>query len=721
MGPPAKRALLLVANGLWILCFTVLEGLWGWSPGKLLLGLRVWAAGDSEPPGLARALVRTVAHFAIVYLAATVLLWVAYGDPEAWWLELVSSFLSVLGCLLLLSTMRRRNGCRGPHEFLSGTRVVQLPRTDTADLLAGHPPRGLPGSARTPDLPERLGSFTVEGLLHATPERNVLIGTDPALGRTVWIELRDRGAPALAPARRDLHRAARLRWLGGGIHESWQWDALLAPHGVPASDLVAGGRRLEWYQARPVLEQLADELAAACADGTLPPMLTAEQVWLRPGGQVLLLDEPPGAASGEAQSPPEADQGRSLALLRQTAVLLLDRGEQPSFAPLGPVRRAALGIVVLGLLGAAAWSFLAGRPLVAGGLLFPGMLSAFWLAAALRAQAAHDRKGLVRSPLPGHADELLTRLLGVRRPYTTVEEVRADLRTTRDRPVRVTPSLRLAHLSLLAALLSPGLFMLFFFAKSFNGMAITALNKEIDDLEKTLAVLDGGRLRSFVQDRADRDSIIERYSGPAARRRLEDALTREKEDLRVRLEAANVVEWIVLRDDLHRAKQLLEPGHAVDLADFEPEQFLRAAEDAAGKVRHPERFRAYKGGNPEEPRLVALVFALVLVWPACWVAWAGVARGGLSYRRLGLSLVLANGRRAGRLRWAWRALVAWAPVTILLGLSVWLDAHHPGQARWSWASWGAALLVLVGVAVLAVRSPTRGPHDGLAGTYIVPR
>ena len=47
MEPEARQALLLIANGLWILCFTLLEGLWGWSPGKHLLGLRVWAVGDS--------------------------------------------------------------------------------------------------------------------------------------------------------------------------------------------------------------------------------------------------------------------------------------------------------------------------------------------------------------------------------------------------------------------------------------------------------------------------------------------------------------------------------------------------------------------------------------------------------------------------------------------------------------------------------------------------
>jgi hypothetical protein len=716
-----KQMLLLVSNGLWILCFTLLEGLWGWSLGKLLLGLRVWSADKSEPPGLARALVRTVAHFTIVYLAGTVLIWVAYGNPEAGWLELLGALLTMLGGLLLLATMRQRNGYRGPHDFLSGTRVVRLPFTKTDDLLAGRPARVPLGSARPPEIPERLGPFTVQGLLHATPDRQVLIGTDPALGRTVWLELRDLRVPGVPSARRDLHRPARLRWLGSGRHEPWQWDAFLAPSGIPASDLVAGGRRLMWHQARPVLEQLADELAAACADGTLPPTLTTEQIWVRSGGQVLLLDAPPVAPAETPAATPATDQGRSLAMLRQTALLLLDRDEKPSFAPLGRIGRAALWVVLLGLLVAAAQFFFNGYTPAAGGVLFAGVLVAVWLVMALRAQAARDRQGLVRSPLPGHADNLLVRLLSVRQPYTTVEEVRTDLAATHDQPARVTPSLRLAHLSLLGALLLPGLILMFFFGKAFNGMAITALHEEISGLEKTLYVLDSGRLRGLVHDRTDRDDLVKRFSNPAIRRRLAEALARQKEDLSLRLESVNVVERVMLGDDLKKARHLLEPGRTIDLTGFDSEHFLRAAEDAEAKVRHPERFRVYKGADRQGPGLVAGVFALLVTWPVCWVAWAGLWRGGLTQRLLGLALVSANGRPAWRLQCAWRALVVWAPVAALLGVSLWLDAYYPGQARWAWANWGGALVVLLGGAVLTLRSPARGWHDRLAGTYVVPR
>jgi hypothetical protein len=718
--PGRKQALFLVWNALWIGMFTLLEGLWGWSPAKLLLGLRVWTVSGSEPPGISWALVRTVVHFVIVYLAGSVLVWISYGDPEAAWLGFLNLFTVILGGLLLLSTMRARNGYRGPHDFLSGTRVVRLPPPEAEDILPVGPERQPACIARPAEAPERLGPFTVQGALRWSPSQKILIGTDDALGRSVWIELRPADDAGLPPARRDLHRPTRLRWLGGGIHERWQWDAFPAPAGVPAADLVAAGRRLGWHQARPLLEQLADELAAASADGTLPPTLTLEQVWVRPGGQVLLLDAPPGSPPGEpSEVLPATEQERSLVLLRQTAVLLLDREEKSSWSPLGPVRRAGLWVLLLGALGCSLGLFLEGHTLVAGGLLLLALLVAYWLAMARRAKAAQDREGRIRSPLPGHADALLGRLLGSPRPYATIAEVRADLEATRDRPARVTPRLRLAHLATLGTLLSVPLVLVFVFAKSLNALAITALEEEITGVEKALYALDSGRLRDFIKGSTDPDGNLERLSDPALRRHLVQALQRQKEDLKVRLEAVNVVEWLWLGQEVKRAQKLLEPGRAVDLTPLEGKHLLRVVDDVERKTRHPQWFRAYAVSD-DGPALVFFALTLVAVCPICWVVWAGLCRGGLVQRLFRLSLVMANGHRARRLQCAWRALVVWAPATALLGLTLWLDAYHPDQARWSWASWGGALLVLFGIAAVALRYPARGLHDRLAGTYLVP-
>ena len=79
---------------------------------------------------------------------------------------------------------------------------------------------------------------------------------------------------------------------------------------------------------------------------------------------------------------------------------------------------------------------------------------------------------------------------------------------------------------------------------------------------------------------------------------------------------------------------------------------------------------------------------------------------------LGLSLVRADGRPAGRLRCAWRAVLVWPPVTTLHACWFWLG--------WEPAWWAALALLLLYI-VLALWSPEHSLHDRLAGTYLVPR
>src|SRR5262249_10303057 len=100
----------------------------------------------------------------------------------------------------------------------------------------------------------------------------------------------------------------------------------------------------------------------------------------------------------------------------------------------------------------------------------------------------------------------------------------------------------------------------------------------------------------------------------------------------------------------------------------------------------PRPSRRGGGGRPEasppggarwDPEDVAktgwTVFWMILV-PALWcVLWALFTRGGFTFRLMGISLRRADGRRAGRLRCAWRALLFWAPVATLLGLSAWVQ------------------------------------------------
>jgi hypothetical protein len=116
----------------------------------------------------------------------------------------------------------------------------------------------------------------------------------------------------------------------------------------------------------------------------------------------------------------------------------------------------------------------------------------------------------------------------------------------------------------------------------------------------------------------------------------------------------------------------------------------------------------------------AIVYGTIAGLTASWVVWSFLFRGGYAFWRGGLALRRADGRPPSRLQCGWRALLVWGPVCLLFCLAVGLAQLVPGWPVLYFGVWllGAALLPLY--AVLAILSPNRGPHDRLAGTYLVP-
>jgi hypothetical protein len=201
----------------------------------------------------------------------------------------------------------------------------------------------------------------------------------------------------LAAPHRDMSRGTRARWVACGEDGPWRWDAFRAPAGTQLATLLRTGGPLSWAEARPILEDLAEEWSAAIADGTLPQSLTAEDIWIQPGGHVQLLGKslwtsspssPPGNGAGS--------QGKALALLAEVAVLTLE-----------------------------------GQPRSPNA-------------------AAHA----VRALVPVHAATILDRLLGITKPYASVAELQKDLNATRDRPTTVSRWRRFGHLALTILLMN---------------------------------------------------------------------------------------------------------------------------------------------------------------------------------------------------------------------------------------------------------------------------
>src|SRR5262249_2548986 len=113
---------------------------------------------------------------------------------------------------LFFVTARRSNGRRGVHEFLSGTRVLQIalpfPLPHRARVRVERPLQGAQG------LPEKLAGYRVLGLVSETAFGRVIEAEDSVLSRRVWLCAGEKQPLRLDASRRQSSRRGRLHWLG---------------------------------------------------------------------------------------------------------------------------------------------------------------------------------------------------------------------------------------------------------------------------------------------------------------------------------------------------------------------------------------------------------------------------------------------------------------------------------------------------------------------------
>jgi tRNA A-37 threonylcarbamoyl transferase component Bud32 len=639
LGTESSLTSLLLTVMAGTLYFGIPESIWGCTPGKWLLRLRVRDATGGDRPSLLRAMLRAAVFFLIVEGTVEAGTGVLHGlgvtNPRfatstgmligvaGLGVMLPGSWLLGLG--LIASTMRRANGYRGLHELVSGTRTIRLPSGRARFVMPAKqewpthtaPPAGLPG---------RLGTFRVVGVARSGPGEAVLYGADTSLERPVWLWLH--GGDELPVKRREVARMTRPRWLAGGEHGGRRWEAFVASSGCLLADLMAGRKRLNWTDALTLLEQLTDELMASEQEETLPPTLSLEQVWVLPTGRVMLLDAAPRAPVAV---------GSPLGLLRQVAVLTLEGTSRPV------------------------------------------------------------EQGPVRAPVPAHARAVLNRLMS-EEGFLSLSEVKRSLESVKDLPDEISWPGRAMQAGLCGLMCLPGLALMFLV-----GPALLAL---------ALLVTAVGRAQTSESHEA--------LGEPEASRRWKE-LGRQQDTL---LEG---VLWIA------------RPGMA------------KVAESTQQNAR--EQFRAMQQGEmPEDDVLVtdsddltdgAAPFAQealgawwwpvlgMLGFPLLWAAGSWLTRGGFSLWLVGIRLLDGQGQRAARWRCAWRTLLVWLPIGLLLTASLLIDlwrAAHGGDfdrptiwSAWlSQACWWGALALLPLYAAIAVLRPNRGPHDRLAGTWPVP-
>jgi hypothetical protein len=184
--------------------------------------------------------------------------------------------------VLLTLSARRENGFATFWDLASGTRVVFRPKGTVRPSIKPAPQPEIPAEGA-----ESLGPYQI--IREMVPGKWI-VGTDPVLRRQVWLLLRNSLEPS--PARRNLARPGRLRWLQKVETAEATWDAFEATQGVPFSSLLKGGKRVPWSTLRHWLHDLALELWEATGDRTLPAKLSLDHVWVSAQGHAVLLDEP---------------------------------------------------------------------------------------------------------------------------------------------------------------------------------------------------------------------------------------------------------------------------------------------------------------------------------------------------------------------------------------------------------------------------------------------
>lgn len=322
--PTVNAWLQIVQAGMGVAYFALAEARWGRGLGKLLMGLRV-IGPHGDRPEYGRSLLRSafVPGALGLCVASPVLALLRATEAPAWTppvREWLVSLLPMGFALLCLITMRARNGYRGLHELISGTRVIRVQR------IAASRRRRLPIIAPTAaDESISFGPFRWMGDLGKSGLLNVRQARDDLLNRPVWIYDGLGELPGFSAARRAVARPARLHWLQGGQSREQRWDAFEAATGAPLADVARGGGA-DWHQGRWWVLALAEELAAAASDNTLPPSLSLDQVWINRSGHVKLLDAPVQpirsdvAANGSLVGPVSAGAG-AVALLREAVGL----------------------------------------------------------------------------------------------------------------------------------------------------------------------------------------------------------------------------------------------------------------------------------------------------------------------------------------------------------------------------------------------------------------
>lgn len=681
------------------------ESIFGTTPGKRLLSMRVVDPATGARPKFWQCSIRTfvfIGVFSVFELTAVVLLMVL--APSILAIPAVYGAISwigaVIGFVATLSVWRINKNKLLLHDWVSNTQTwVTAPRTavklvELPDLNWAAKLKPIEPSL---DLPSRLGRFEVLGKIATMDGSNWLSAHDGTIDRSVWIQLSPSSVPAPDETRQKCVRGTRMRFLESGIAEEWRWDAYVAPDGVPVSLWFDYHNPMPWPIAQRVLQDAIAEVTASDS-----PMDAASagigSWWLTSSGKLTLSE-----ATIETGIEPKETSPISRSLFGEIAKLALpDKPKQP---PSQQRMEAAKG-------NASKWYV------------------APWRATKLL-QSMKD--GKVSDP----------------------SVIRKELDRVSKGPQSVTVTMRVIHGIVLS--------LLFFVPWTIIAVAMVApllvmvVDKQKD--ARTFKTLAG--VLSDPNEHSDLINGIEAakrgsYLEPSKIAQIEKASYERHEQFLKAHNSFSIAErgLIELMNQVRGRDNFTDkptPDFAsmvgTDEAKKEAEKAMISSREEAikstqlntkrdkvfGVIRMQEppqtvsaaiaRFESYDSEltNPAPKRWFSRVRDLTLIPLSLLVIWGGLFRGGWTHAASGIAVVRRDGRRG----WIWqcmlRSLLFWLPLLLVAGFALALDAQG---TEWIW--WTEQLRICFFVLplvylIIAFRWPSRGPHDVLSGTFVVPR
>ncbi|HEX4568325.1 MAG TPA: protein kinase [Vicinamibacterales bacterium] len=327
-----------------LIYYGLLEGVLGAGVGKAMMGLRV-VNTEQVTPGVPRAALRALLFAAASQAIVQAITWSVVRRVPDVAVGFLNTVTTVAYLIALFCTARPLNGWAALHDRWSRTRVVR--RRVRVEARASATVQATEAVAIAGDV--RVGPYVLPSGTEAHVEMpHLVMGYDDRLRRRVWVHLLPAGSPSLGALRRDLDRPARTRWLAGGRAPAESWDAYEAIDGRPLRDVASAPQR--WSKVRHWLDDLARELTAGLADGSLP-RLHPDRVWIGRDDRARLV-EWTNAGAGPIVEPPESDDPTLPSvqhLLYATAVAAL-LGITPDGArkvePSTPLPRAARDVLL---------------------------------------------------------------------------------------------------------------------------------------------------------------------------------------------------------------------------------------------------------------------------------------------------------------------------------------------------------------------------------------